>query len=186
MAERDMIAALQAYLDHHEIDDQIEEAGQFEPRGQTGASVAGGLIGGDVAGDAFGQVAGAIGTGVGLVAGGAANAHSRNLPRQMLVGASATTVYGFKMKNFGRKKEPDEMVFRVPREGLQVNVLARVNVRVLELVETATGAKVELEGPRLPLTHSHDLIKYLAAPSAVDDADAQAAAAGETRDQSNT
>ena len=32
-----MIAAVQAALDHKGIDDRIEEVGQFQPRGQSGA-----------------------------------------------------------------------------------------------------------------------------------------------------
>jgi len=36
-----------------------------------------------------------------------------------------------------------------------------VNVRVLELIEDATGARVELEGNRLPMTHSKDVIQAL-------------------------
>ena len=55
----------------------------------------------------------------------------------------------------------------------------RVNVRTLELVRPETGSRIELEGNRLPITHSNDLIKYLAGSEAADAADAQAADAGE-------
>ena len=54
-----------------------------------------------------------------------------------------------------------------------------MNVRILELIDPETGSTVELEGNRLPITHSHDFIKYLAGDAAVDDADAQAKAEGE-------
>jgi hypothetical protein len=37
----------------------------------------------------------------------------------------------------------------------------RVNVRVLELIDTASGSRIELEGNRLPLTHSKDVIDAL-------------------------
>jgi hypothetical protein len=36
-----------------------------------------------------------------------------------------------------------------------------VNVRVLELVDNASGSKIELEGNRLPVTHSRDVIDEL-------------------------
>ena len=180
MAEKDMIAAVQAALNHQGIDDRIEEVGQFQPRGQSGALFAGGMIGSEFGGG-FGDVGDGIGLGLGVVAGGAANAASRGLPRQMLVGASASTVYGFKMANMGRKKEPHQLLFQVPRKGLEVKVHGRINVRTLELVQTDTGAKIELEGNRLPITHSHDLIKYLAGNDAADAADAQAVDAGEDR-----
>ena len=76
-----MIAAVQAALDHHAIDDTIHEVGQFEPRGMTGSMFAGGMIGGDVGG-AFGQVGDAIGTAVGALGGLAANAESRGCRRR--------------------------------------------------------------------------------------------------------
>jgi hypothetical protein len=36
-----------------------------------------------------------------------------------------------------------------------------VNVRVLELIDKATGSRIELEGNRLPVTHSKDVIQEL-------------------------
>src|SRR3712207_1804445 len=113
-----MIAAVQAALDHHRIDDRIEEVGQFQPRGQTGALFAGGMIGSELGG-ALGAVGDGIGLGAGSVGGIAANSASRGLPSRMLVGASASTIYGFKMANMGRTKEPHELLFHVPREGLE-------------------------------------------------------------------
>ncbi len=178
MAEKDMIAAVQTALDHMGIDDRIEEVGQFEPRGQSGALFAGGMIGSEVGG-ALGDVGDAIGLGLGAVAGSAAATASSGLPRLMLVGASASMIYGFRMAKKGRQGVPDELLFQVARQGLEIKVHGRVNVRTLELVEPETGARIELEGSRLPLTHSNDLIKYLAGSEAADAADAQAADAGE-------
>ena len=37
----------------------------------------------------------------------------------------------------------------------------RVNVRILELIDTTSGSRIELEGNRLPLTHSKDVIDAL-------------------------
>jgi hypothetical protein len=37
----------------------------------------------------------------------------------------------------------------------------RVNVRVLELIDEATGSRIELEGNRLPVTHSKNVIDLL-------------------------
>jgi hypothetical protein len=36
-----------------------------------------------------------------------------------------------------------------------------VNVRVLELIDPQRGSSVELEGMRLPITHSKDVIQEL-------------------------
>ena len=49
----------------------------------------------------------------------------------------------------------------MPREGLEAKVHQRVNVRVLELIETDSGSRIELEGNRIPLTHSKDVIHAL-------------------------
>ena len=172
-----MVKAVQAALETHGINDAIEVVGQFEPRGSSGSLFAGGMIGSEVGG-AFGEVGDGVGLAVGALGGRAANAESRGLPKEMLVGASESTVYGFKMRG-GRRKEPHDLVFRVPRDDLTVKVHARVNVRILELIDPETGSTVELEGNRLPITHSHDFIKYLAGDAAVDAADAQAKAEGE-------
>ena len=49
-----------------------------------------------------------------------------------------------------------------PRAGLSVKVHQRVNVRVLELIHDDSGSRIELEGNRLPVTHSKDVIDVLA------------------------
>ena len=49
----------------------------------------------------------------------------------------------------------------MPREGLQAKVHQRVNVRVLELIETDSGSRIELEGLRLPIAHTKDVIQEL-------------------------
>jgi hypothetical protein len=54
-----------------------------------------------------------------------------------------------------------------------VNVHGRVNVRVLKLIDRETGSKIELEGNRIPITHSHDLIKFIAGDGEVEAADAR-------------
>jgi len=172
MAEKDMIAAVQAAVADHGIDDTIVEVGQFEPRGMVGSMFAGGLIGNEV-GDAVGGVGGAIGGAVGSLGGIAASSKAQGLPTNMLVGASASTVYGFKMSG-GRRKEPHDLLFHMPRADLDVKVHGRVNVRILELIDEKTGSRIELEGSRLPITHAHDLMRYLAGDDAIADADADA------------
>lgn len=158
MSEDAMVELLQQAVTDHGIDDRILAAGQFEPRGHVGAMFAGGLAGGEVggllgeAGDAIGTVGGAI------AAGHEADANS-GLPAEMLLGVSETTVYGFAGRS--RREEPSEMVFHVSRAGLTVKVHQRTNVRVLELIEDASGSTIELEGNRIPLTHSRDVIEAL-------------------------
>jgi hypothetical protein len=81
------------------------------------------------------------------------------LPEKMLIGVSETTVYGFAART--RRDEPTDLAFRVPRSSLQVKVHQRVNVRVVELIDEASGSRIELEGNRLPVTHSKDVIEAL-------------------------
>jgi hypothetical protein len=179
MAEKDMVKAVNAALATHGVDDAVEVAGQFQPRGTSGSMFAGGMLGGEI-GDAFGGVGQAVGVGAGVLGGVEANKASRGTPFQMLVGASPTHVYGFKMHGLdGRRSEPRDLVFQVPRDGLEVNVHGRVNVRTLELIDRASGSRIELEGNRMPITHSHELITYVAGQQAVDTADEHAKAQGE-------
>jgi hypothetical protein len=77
----------------------------------------------------------------------------------MPVGVSDTTVYGFAAKT--RHDEPSELAFQVPRSGVTAKVHQRVNVRVLELIDEESGSRIELEGNRLPVTPSKDVIEVL-------------------------
>jgi hypothetical protein len=158
MSEEKMEEVLQEALKERGIDDEIIAAGQFEPRGTSGGTFAGGMVGGEV-GDLVGGVGEAIGVVGGAIAGQHEVASESGLPRHMLVGASRSTVYGFAMTS--RSKPPGAMVFRVPRAGLTVKVHQRMNVRVLELLDEANDSHIELEGSRIPVTHSKDVIEVL-------------------------
>jgi hypothetical protein len=156
MSEEKIVDAVNEALAAAGIEDTVIAAGEFNPRGHSGAGFAGGLIGGDV-GDSIGGLAGGIGTAGGYLAGTHAHDAATGLPERMVVGASETTVYGFA----GNRAHPKALAFRVPREGLEAKVHQRVNVRILELIETDSGSRIELEGMRLPITHSKDVIEEL-------------------------
>jgi hypothetical protein len=158
MSEQSMIELAQAALEHHGVDDTIVAVGQFAPRGQSGWMFAGGMLGGQVGG-AAGEIAGGLGIGVGVAGGARARAATSGLPATMSVGVSETMVYGMRARS--RRREPDEIVFTVPRAGLTAKVHQRVNVRVLELIHDETGDRIELEGSRLPITHSKDVMDVL-------------------------
>ena len=158
MSEERLIETAQAALREWGIDDELVAVGQFYPRGHTGGGFAGGMIGGAVGG-AFVGLAEGVGMAAGYSAGTRAHDASTGLPENMLVGASAGAVYGLAVAH--RNSEPSALVFQVPREGLEVKVHQRVNVRVLELIDSASGSRIELEGNRLPVTHSKDVIDEL-------------------------
>jgi uncharacterized protein YcfJ len=158
MSEEKMLDAVQAALVHRGIEDKLIAAGQFMPRGHTGGMFVGTLVG-DAAGSAGGEIAEAAGAVAGGLAGARMADARSGLPAYMLVGVSETTVYGFAGRS--RSKEPSDLAFQVPREGLTVKVHQRANVRVLELIDEASGSKIELEGNRLPITHSKDVIEAL-------------------------
>jgi len=158
MSEAEMVSLVQGALKDRGIDDEILAAGQFEPRGRSGSAFIGGLIGGTV-GDEVGGIGDAVGVVGGVMVGQHAHDAAGTLPAQMLVGVSESTVYGFAART--RRSEPSALVFQLPRSEIEVKVHARVNVRVLELIDTATGSRIELEGNRIPLTHSKDVIHNL-------------------------
>lgn len=158
MSEEKMVELLQGALDKGGIEDQVVAAGQFNPRGHTGGLFVGGLVGGD-AGSLLGGVGESVGTGAGSLAGMRAADAASGLPAKMLVGVSATTVYGFAAPT--RHDEPTALAFQLPRAGLTAKVHQGMNVRVLELIDHASGSRIELEGNRLPVTHSKDVIEAL-------------------------
>jgi hypothetical protein len=158
MSEEQMVDLVQGALTARGITDEVLAAGQFNPRGHSGGMFAGGLAGSE-AGGLLGEAGEAVGLGVGSVAGMRAADVRSGLPASMLIGVSATMVYGFAAAT--RHSEPASLVFQIPRAGLTVNVHQRVNVRVLELIDNASDARIELEGNRLPLTHSKDVIHAL-------------------------
>jgi hypothetical protein len=158
MSEERMVDAVREALAARGIEDEVVAAGQFNPRGHTGGLFVGGLAG-DEAGGKLGGVADAVGTAAGSLAGMRAADAASGLPETMLVGVTATTVYGFAGRS--RSAVPTELAFQVPRAGLTAKVHQRVNVRVLELIDDASGSKIELEGNRLPVTHSKDVIEAL-------------------------
>lgn len=159
MSEEGMERAVQQALAREGIAEEVVAAGQFNPRGHTGSMFAGGLAGGEIGG-AAGSIGEAVGDVAGVEGGMRANAVTSGMPQWMLVGVTADAVYGFDGRS--RSKEPGAMVFRAERSGLEVKVDKRVNVRVLELIHPETGSRIELEGNRVPLTHSKDVIEALA------------------------
>jgi hypothetical protein len=158
MSEEAMERAVQQALGRERIGDEVIAAGQFNPRGHSGSMFVGGL-----AGSSVGEVGASVGEAVGEVAGVAggmrANEAMSGLPQWMLVGVTADAVYGFEGRS--RSKEPGALVFKAERTSLEVKVHKRVNVRVLELIHPETSSRIELEGNRVPLTHSKDVIEAL-------------------------
>jgi hypothetical protein len=154
MNEQEMVQSIQTAVAALGVDDEIRAAGLFEPRGHTGSAFVGGVIGGDV-GDSVGL--GGVGTVGGALA--AQNVHdaASGLPSKMMVGVSDRAIYGFDEHDH----KPTRLVFQLERSGLDVKVHSRINVRVLELIHSDTGSRVELEGLRFPGQHAGDVIHVL-------------------------
>jgi hypothetical protein len=160
MSEEGMEHAVQEALAREGIAEEVLAAGQFNPRGHSGSMFVGGLAGGEVGGVA-GSVGEAVGTAAGVAGGMRANEATQGMPQWMLVGVTADADYGFDGRS--RSKTPGTLVFRAERAGLEVKVHKRVNVRVLELIHPESSSSIELEGNRIPLTHSKDVIEALGA-----------------------
>ena len=94
MSEEKIVEVVNEALASAGIKDTVIAAGEFNPRGHSGAGFAGGLIGGDM-GDSIGSLAGGIGTAAGYEAGTRSHDAASGLPERLVVGVSETTVYGF-------------------------------------------------------------------------------------------
>jgi hypothetical protein len=160
MSEEAMERAVQQALARDGIADEVIAAGQFNPRGHTGSMFVGGLAGGSL-GEVGGNVGEAIGDVAGVAGGMRANAAASGMPQWMLVGVTADAVYGFEGRS--RSKEPGAMIFKAERADLEVKVHQRVNVRVLELIHGESDSRIELEGNRIPVAHTKDVIEALSA-----------------------
>jgi len=158
MSEEKMVELVHAALVKRGVDEEVLAVGEFNPRGHTGGLFVGGFAG-DTAAGGLGGAAEGVGVAAGSLAGMRAADAASGLPATMLVGVTASTVYGFAGR---RNAEPTQLAFEVPREGLTAKVHQRVNVRVLELIDEDSGSRIELEGNRLPVTHSKDVIDELA------------------------
>jgi len=159
VSEQKMIEIVQEAMDDQGIEDQVTAVGEFLPRGSIGAGEVGGMVGGS-AGDLAGNLVGSIAGAAGFLAAMHRQQDASGLPRRLLVGVSPKAVYGF--VEHTRHKEPGGLIFRAPRDTLTVKVHERVTVRVLELIEDDTGAKIELEGSRIPTgPHATEVFKAL-------------------------
>jgi len=158
MSEETMVHHVEEALRELGVSEEVTAAGQFQPRGHTGSMFAGGMIG-DGLGDGLGGAADSAATVGGALAGARMHDAASGLPASMLVGVTATHVFGFAAAH--RSSPAGALVFDVPRDRVGVKVHQRVNVRILELVDSATGSTIQLEGSRIPLTHSKDVIDAL-------------------------
>ena len=122
-------------------------AGEFYPRGHTGAGFAGGFIGGDLA-ETLGGAAGAVGTAGGYVAGTRAHDAASGLPEQMIVGVSGTMVYGFSGNGATSRSRLPRAARRHRGEGAPARQRARARVD-----RERERPRIDLEGNRLPITH---------------------------------
>jgi len=158
MSEETMVHSVEVALRELGLTEDVTAAGQFQPRGHTGSMFAGGMIG-DSLMDGLGGVADSVATVGGALAGARIHDAASGLPGNMLVGVTPTRVYGFAAAH--RSSPAGALVFGVARDQIEVKVHQRVNVRILELVESSTRSTIQLEGNRIPLTHSKDVIDEL-------------------------
>jgi hypothetical protein len=83
----EMPALVHRALEARGIDDEVIAAGEFNPRGHSGAMFAGGLAGGEV-----GEKLGGLGEGVGVATGSLAGMHASDaasgLPEAILIEVS--------------------------------------------------------------------------------------------------
>ena len=152
MSEATMIELVQGALDRFGIQDEVVAVGQFNPRGHVGGLFAGGLAGGDAGDRLGGNLAAASASAAGSLAGQHAVDQASGLPSSVLVAVSAERVYGFDAPT--RHSDPRGLVFNLRRQDLETKVHQRVNVRILELIDTAErrlGGSSRATGCRSPI-----------------------------------
>jgi hypothetical protein len=157
--EHELVQRVGEVLAEQGVTEEVLAAGIFFPRGHTGSMFAGGAVGEGLGGSLSG-LAGSVGVAGGAIAGGRASDALSGLPERMVVAVTPSAVFGFdSVRDHGRR--PTSLLFRISRDRLTSRVHQRVNVRVLELVDDASGASVELEGSRVPTLHTGDVLKAL-------------------------
>src|SRR6476659_11178068 len=92
MSEETMVASVEVALRGLGVADEVVAAGQVRPRGHTGSMFAGGMIGDSLG---LGGAADSAATVGGALAGAKVHDAASGLPGSMLVGVTASHVYGF-------------------------------------------------------------------------------------------
>lgn len=146
-------------------DDTIFDVGIMRPRGFAAvAGAAGGA--GAAAGDALGGTIGAmVGSAGGAAAGMAGVETARGLPGRTCLAASPTHIHLLGMHATGWDAWP---IATIDRAKARVEVHGRVMNRILVIEDTESGAKYELEAPRVNPYHTGDLVDLLAGTDAGD------------------
>ena len=155
--EEELVSRVTDLLREAGVEEPVVAAGIFNPRGHSGGMFAGGLAG-DSVGGAFGGLGSSIGTAGGALAGAKANDAASGLPEWLVLAVTEASVVGFDTD--GRRR-PTAPIFRLERTRLETKVHQRVNVRVLELIDRETGARIELEGNRIPTLHTGPVLDAL-------------------------
>jgi hypothetical protein len=157
MNEQELIERTTEVLAENGAPEPVEAAGVFNPRGHTGSMFAGGFLGDGIAG-AAGDLVSAVGTVGGAIGGAKVHDATTGLPEWLVVAVTPTSVVGF---DTDKRRRPARPIFRFERSELETKVHQRVNVKILELIHKETGASVQLEGSRIPMTHSKDVFNAL-------------------------
>lgn len=139
--------------------EEVLAAGVFQPRGTSGAM---GAVGGG------GKGIGGLVASVGMVEAGHVAAAAEHEPRWTIVGVTPTRVLAFEGRAHGTHWEPGVRYAVFDRTNLAVTTHNRVSVRVLELRDTATGERLELETMRVGPAHGGEVVHLLARDGAHD------------------
>ena len=158
MAEEQMVEIVESALRELGVPEEVTAAGQFMPRGHTGSMFAGGLVGDSLTGS-LGGLADSVGTVGGSLAGAHVHDASTGLPGTMLVGVTPTHVCAFDSRS--RHKRPGRSSSGCPGSGSGWRFTSGSTCGSWSSWTRSTGSRIELEGNRIPLTHSKDVIEAL-------------------------
>jgi hypothetical protein len=110
MNEQEMVNRVQAALAQNGVDDRVEAAAIFLPRGHFAGAFAGGFIGDELVGGGIGAAGGAL-------AGMKAVDAAASTPERCMVAVTPGKVYGFDTERGKGGRVPTRVVFAVDRGG---------------------------------------------------------------------
>src|SRR4051812_11339754 len=146
---REMVQRVQELLRSGGVEDRVVAAGQFMPRGPTGGTLVGSLAGGEAGASGWPPAR-----------------RPACMPPTPRPGCRAICWSASRRAPSTPSRRTASRGSRRPwlsrcRRGPDREGPPRVNVRVLELIGDASGARIELEGSRVPITDSKDVIAAL-------------------------
>jgi hypothetical protein len=143
-------------------DDEIQAAGDFQPKGLTWKRAAGAAAGSLIGGAIDGDVGQSIGT-IGGVAAGTYAGTSGELPPVIIMAASPSKLYLLTSNNAKGIILAKHLILMdtLDRDHLVFEFKQRVTTRTVVVTDESTGHEYKMEGKRILFHHMNDVLDLL-------------------------